>query len=100
MILAPLNWLLSRLLIGLIWLYRIFLSPFLGRSCRFLPTCSAYAEEAVKLHGPWRGSWLAARRLARCHPWGGAGYDPVPVPHAGARCAKQPAAPLNTMSKG
>jgi len=61
-----------------IWIYRLSLSPFLGRQCRFLPTCSAYAEEALRRHGPVWGSWLAVRRLARCHPWGRSGYDPVP----------------------
>ncbi len=61
-----------------IWIYRLFLSPFLGRQCRFLPTCSHYAEEALHRHGVLHGSWLTLRRLARCHPWGGSGYDPVP----------------------
>ena len=59
-------------------LYRHSLSLFLGRSCRFLPTCSAYADEAIRLHGPWKGSTLAIRRVCRCHPWGGQGFDPVP----------------------
>jgi uncharacterized protein len=62
----------------LIWLYRHSLSYFLGSRCRFMPTCSAYADEALKRHGPVKGSWLALRRLCRCHPWGGEGYDPVP----------------------
>ena len=61
-----------------IHLYRWFLSPFLGRHCRFHPTCSAYALEAIDTHGAWRGSKLALKRLARCQPWGGAGHDPVP----------------------
>lgn len=65
-------------LIAAIWVYRLFLSPFLGRQCRFLPTCSHYAEEALRRHGLLTGSWLTLRRLARCHPWGGSGYDPVP----------------------
>jgi putative membrane protein insertion efficiency factor len=49
-----------------------------GSGCRFHPTCSAYAAQALRRHGAWRGSWLALRRLARCHPWGGCGEDPVP----------------------
>ena len=68
----------ARFLIGTILLYRYTLSYFLGRQCRFLPTCSEYAVEAVRRHGAWRGAGLAARRIARCHPWGGEGYDPVP----------------------
>jgi len=58
--------------------YRVAVSPFTPVSCRYLPTCSEYAVEAVTLHGPLRGGWLALRRLARCHPLGGHGYDPVP----------------------
>ena len=58
--------------------YKLTLSPWIGRSCRFLPTCSDYAAEALILHGPVRGGWLAARRLCRCHPFGGSGFDPVP----------------------
>ena len=54
------------------------LSSVLGRECRYLPTCSAYADEAVERYGLWAGSWMATARLCRCHPWGGAGYDPVP----------------------
>jgi hypothetical protein len=70
----PLAWLLA----GLVWGYRLFVSPLLPPSCRYAPTCSAYALEALQAHGPVRGAWLAARRIARCHPWGGSGYDPVP----------------------
>jgi putative membrane protein insertion efficiency factor len=69
---------MARLLIGLIGIYRLTFSAILGRSCRFLPTCSEYAEEALRKHGAARGSWLALRRIARCHPWGGSGFDPVP----------------------
>lgn len=61
-------------------LYRLFVSPVLPASCRFHPSCSAYALEALALHGPLRGSWLALRRILRCHPWGGQGHDPVPAP--------------------
>lgn len=63
---------------GLVWLYRKLISPFLGNNCRFDPTCSAYAEEALREHGALCGGWLAVRRISRCHPWGGSGYDPVP----------------------
>ena len=60
--------------------YRLFLSPWVGRNCRFLPTCSEYALEALERHGAFRGSWLTVRRLLRCRPGGGHGYDPVPEP--------------------
>lgn len=70
--------LVSALLLGLIGFYRYFLSPLLGVNCRFQPSCSAYARDAVTKFGPWRGSWLAIRRIGRCHPFGGSGYDPVP----------------------
>lgn len=58
--------------------YRLVLSPLIGSNCRFQPTCSEYALEALKTHGAFRGGWLAARRIVRCHPLGGSGYDPVP----------------------
>jgi uncharacterized protein len=69
----------SAALRGLIRAYQLFISPLLLPSCRFLPTCSDYAAEAIATHGAWRGSWLALGRLARCHPWGGTGFDPVPA---------------------
>ncbi len=64
--------------IAAIWAYRIVLGPWLGGRCRFYPSCSQYALDAYRVHGPIRGSWLTARRLARCHPLGGRGFDPVP----------------------
>ena len=66
------------ILIFPIKLYQILISPLLGPSCRFTPTCSKYAVEAIQKHGPMKGSWLAAKRIIRCHPWGGCGHDPVP----------------------
>jgi uncharacterized protein len=67
-----------RTLLAAIRVYQLALSPWLGRQCRYLPTCSAYAAEAIERFGALRGSWLALKRLSRCHPWGGSGYDPVP----------------------
>jgi uncharacterized protein len=63
--------------------YQLLLAPVLPPACRYLPTCSHYAEEAIALHGPLRGGVLAVGRLCRCHPWGGSGYDPVPAPQGG-----------------
>ena len=70
---------------GTVWLlvlpiraYQVAISPLLGPRCRFYPSCSAYAVEALRVHGPLRGTWLAARRLLRCHPWNLGGLDPVP----------------------
>ena len=74
---------LSFALRGLVRLYQLLVSPLLPPRCRYLPTCSDYALEALATHGAARGSWLAARRLLRCHPWGGSGYDPVPGPVPG-----------------
>lgn len=65
---------------GAIRAYQLTLSPLIGRQCRFLPTCSEYAAEVLVSHGPWRGGRLAVRRLCRCHPMGGSGYDPPPPP--------------------
>lgn len=72
---------MQRLLIILIAGYRYLLSPLLGSHCRFYPSCSAYAETAVRRYGAARGSWLALRRLLRCHPWHPGGVDPVPEKH-------------------
>ncbi len=68
----------QRILVGLIRLYRLLLSPWLGAACRFEPTCSAYAIEAIETHGSAKGSYLMTRRLLRCHPWCAGGADPVP----------------------
>jgi len=66
------------LLIGLLRVYRLVISPLYGNVCRYYPSCSAYALRAVEVHGAIKGSWLAGRRLLRCHPWTPGGYDPVP----------------------
>ena len=68
----------QRLLVGLIRGYQLVLSPFVGNQCRFTPTCSQYAREAVEKHGALKGSWMAVRRVSRCHPWHPGGHDPVP----------------------
>ena len=70
---------IGNLLAGLIRTYQLVISPVLGGSCRYQPTCSQYALDAIDLHGPFKGSWLAVRRVARCHPWGSSGFDPVPA---------------------
>ncbi|MBE6174031.1 MAG: membrane protein insertion efficiency factor YidD [Rikenellaceae bacterium] len=64
--------------IGLIRFYQRCISPYTPAACRYTPTCSQYALEAIRKYGPLKGCWLAAKRIARCHPWGGSGYDPVP----------------------
>jgi putative membrane protein insertion efficiency factor len=69
---------MKYVLIGLLKAYRLVISPLYGNVCRYYPSCSAYALRAVEVHGAFRGSWLAARRLLRCHPWAPGGYDPVP----------------------
>lgn len=71
---------MRRIMIFLIRAYQTILSPFLGQRCRFYPSCSAYALEAVEKHGATRGLWLSLKRLSRCHPWHEGGVDPVPEP--------------------
>jgi putative membrane protein insertion efficiency factor len=61
-----------------VYIYKVAISPFTPASCRHTPTCSEYFIEAVKIHGPFKGSWMGLKRLSRCHPWGTSGYDPVP----------------------
>jgi putative membrane protein insertion efficiency factor len=75
------KWLLKILsypFILLIKIYQKVISPLIGPKCRFTPTCSNYAVEALKKYGVFKGSWLAVKRITKCHPWGGSGYDPVP----------------------
>lgn len=83
----PLRW----LLIGFLRAYRMLISPLYGQVCRYHPSCSAYALEAVTVHGSLRGTWLAARRVARCHPWAAGGYDPVPPRSTSAPTSCSPA---------
>ncbi len=72
------KFLLSKLFIFLIRVYQYTLSPFIGRSCRYTPTCSHYSVEAIQKYGPFKGGWLSIKRISSCNPWGGSGYDPVP----------------------
>lgn len=69
---------MRRILVWLIRAYAYFISPFLGNNCRFYPSCSAYAQQALTQYGVMKGSWLSLRRISRCHPWHEGGYDPVP----------------------
>ena len=68
----------SKIIIGIVRFYQLVLSPYLGRTCRYNPTCSHYMIDAVNEWGPLRGFWMGVKRIGRCHPWGGHGYDPVP----------------------
>ncbi|HEX5003611.1 MAG TPA: membrane protein insertion efficiency factor YidD [Bacteroidia bacterium] len=69
---------LSMMLVGLLTFYKHAISPYLMPACRYVPTCSEYGIEAVKKYGPFKGGWLALKRLLSCNPWGGHGHDPVP----------------------
>jgi putative membrane protein insertion efficiency factor len=80
----------ALLLRVLILAYRYSLSMLIGRRCRYLPTCSEFADEAIARHGAWAGGWMAAGRFCRCHPWGGAGYDPVPTALPSDACWSRP----------
>ncbi|HCR85955.1 MAG TPA: membrane protein insertion efficiency factor YidD [Alphaproteobacteria bacterium] len=76
--LRKINRFFEYLFLALIKIYKVILSPFLPKACRFMPSCSEYAAEAIKKHGFLKGGFLAIKRLCRCHPWGGSGYDAVP----------------------
>ena len=80
---------LARLLLLLVRTYQLSISPLLPPTCRFYPSCSEYAAQAIRLHGPLRGAWLATRRLGRCHPFHAGGVDPVP-PAGGTHANHQP----------
>lgn len=69
---------MKKLARGVIWLYQVMLSPWLGARCRFSPSCSAYMQESIEKYGIFKGGWMGLKRLSRCHPWGGSGHDPVP----------------------
>jgi putative membrane protein insertion efficiency factor len=92
---------MTNLLLLPVRAYRYFISPLLGNHCRYTPSCSEYAVEALQRHGALQGSWLSARRLSRCHPWHAGGYDPVPEagpkpsPQSRSDHAPQPAAPTD-----
>ncbi|MGB2413058.1 MAG: membrane protein insertion efficiency factor YidD [Schleiferiaceae bacterium] len=73
-----LQYILGWPLLLILWVYRNLISPLTAPACRYNPTCSAYAKEAVKLHGPFKGFALTVKRVTSCHPWGGHGWDPVP----------------------
>jgi len=79
----------ARLMRAAVGGYRVLISPVLPVACRFGPTCSEYAMDAIACHGAARGGWLALRRILRCHPWGGSGFDPVPPTDGGAEVIRR-----------
>lgn len=85
---------------SIIRFYRVAISPWTPPSCRFEPTCSAYAYEAIERHGAIRGGWMAFRRILRCHPWGGSGLDPVPLSGSGDKPPLESGAEQNTTDRG
>ncbi len=95
---------LRRFLIAFVRLYQVAISSWTPAACRFTPTCSAYAIEALQAHGSARGSWLALKRIGRCHPWGGFGFDPVPGlsshDHEGLASRTPKRAPADRLSAG
>lgn len=86
----------ARALRGAVTAYQWTLRPFIGAQCRFHPSCSHYALEALETHGALRGAWLSGRRILRCNPWHPGGYDPVPPPTGGSASVRQPARPPAT----
>lgn len=77
-LLRGVKYLVQCVFLALIFFYQKCISPLFPSTCRFVPTCSQYAVEAIRKYGPFKGGWLALKRISRCHPWGGSGYDPVP----------------------
>lgn len=87
---------ITAVLKGFIRLYQVAISPYLPANCRYYPTCSSYSIEALQKHGPIKGSWLSLKRIGRCHPFGGQGYDPVPEKNNNCRhCASENSVPAN-----
>ena len=91
---------MKYVLIGLLKAYRAVISPLYGNVCKYYPSCSAYALEAVTVHGAIKGSWLAGRRLLSCHPWAAGGYDPVPGTEAAAAWVVEQAAACDCTNEG
>lgn len=87
---------MRKLLIAIIKIYQVAISPFIGRHCRFQPTCSSYAIEAIDQHGSICGGWLAVKRIGRCHPWNEGGYDPVPLCPDDHVCSENATQSVNT----